>query len=499
MFKAVQLPAHWQKPLLGLLLIVLANLSVFWETWRSMVTTWQNSETFAHGFVVAPISLWLIWARKEQFRYEEAEISVPGLLVTAMCGLFWLSANLIHTLVIQQFAVIGMLVSAFWTLLGNKVTSKALFPLLFLFLMAPFGDDFVPPLMEYTATFVVTMLRLTGISVYREGLHFTLTSGNWSVIEACSGIRYLIASITLGMVYAYLNYQQLRKRLALILAAILVPIIANGFRAYIIVMIGHLSDMQLATGIDHIVYGWVFFGMVMLLLFYIGSFWHDPLPEVEVRPETAGEISTNYPYYWPILSVILVTLLIWPPTSVWLSSRQAESLEISANLSPATNSEWQPVAAPDWDWTPKFKGAAAETQQYFSNGKVVVGIAIANFGAETQGELVNSQNVLVSGNSKTWSTMHVGSSLVNLSAKPVSVEESDLRSATRDLVVFRWYRVGSRDTANHYVVKWLQLVKRLSFDADPELMMVLYTPSEPGEYRQPREILQKFAESCCGK
>ncbi len=497
MFKALQLPVHWQKPLLGLLLITLSNVSVFWETWRSMVITWQTSDTFTHGFVVAPISLWLIWARKEQFRYLQAEISMLGLLMMVICGFLWLSADLIHTLVIQQFAVIGMLVCAFWTILGNKVSSKALFPLLFLFLMAPFGDDFVPPLMEYTATFVVTMLRLTGISVYREGLHFTLTSGNWSVIEACSGIRYLIASITLGMVYAYLNYTHFRKRLVLILAAILVPIVANGFRAYMIVMIGHLSDMQLATGIDHIIYGWVFFGLVMLLLFYIGSFWQDPLPEVITIPETTRKISINYPHYWPILSALLLALLIWPPSSAWLSGRQAASLEISEYLLP---SEWQPVAtAPGWDWTPKFKGVAAEFQHYFRNGDTVVGMTVANFGAETQGELVNSQNVLVNSNNKIWSIMHVASSLVNLSAQQATVEESVLRGAATDILVFRWYKVGSRNTANKYFVKWLQLVKRLSFDTGPELMILLYTPSEPGEYRQARANLQKFAEECCGK
>ena len=405
MFKALQIPLHWQKPLLGLLLITLTSVSVFWETWHSMVLIWENSETFAHGFVVGPISVWLIWARKAQFRYLQPELSWRALLLMLSCGILWLSGNLIHAQVVEQFALIGMLVCAFWAILGNKVSTHALFPLLFLFLMVPFGDDFVPLLMEYTATFVVTLLRLTGISVYREGFHFTLTSGNWSVIEACSGIRYLIASITLGMVYAYLNYTHFRKRLALILASVVVPIVANGFRAYMIVMIGHLSNMQLATGVDHIIYGWVFFGLVMLLLFYIGSFWHDPLPVVSVMPESATATSHQYPHYWQILSAILLILLVWPFSSGWLSGRQAESLEISDSLRPATNSEWQPVADSDWNWTPKFKGVAAEAHQYFQSGDSVVGMTVANFGAETQGELVNSQNVLVSGNNKTWSIM----------------------------------------------------------------------------------------------
>ena len=95
------------------------------------------------------------------------------------------------------------------------------------------------------------------------------------MVEACSGLRYLIASFTLGTLYAYLTYRSLARRLVFIALSLIVPIVANGIRAYLIVMTGHLSDMQLAVGVDHLIYGWVFFGFVMLLLFWIGSFWRE--------------------------------------------------------------------------------------------------------------------------------------------------------------------------------------------------------------------------------
>src|SRR5439155_6497987 len=95
------------------------------------------------------------------------------------------------------------------------------------------------------------------------------------IVEGCSGVRYLIASFTVGVLFAYLSYHKLWKRLLFAAMSIIVPIIANGFRAYLIVMIAHLSDNKLAHGIDHFIYGWVFFGLVMLLLFWIGSFWRD--------------------------------------------------------------------------------------------------------------------------------------------------------------------------------------------------------------------------------
>ena len=88
-----------------------------------------------------------------------------------------------------------------------------------------------------------------------------------------------------------MSYQKLWKRLLFVALSVIVPIIANGMRAYMIVMIAHLSDMKLALGIDHLIYGWLFFGLVMLLLFWIGSFWRDPNPAIpREAPRSPGPV-----------------------------------------------------------------------------------------------------------------------------------------------------------------------------------------------------------------
>ncbi len=111
--------------------------------------------------------------------------------------------------------------------------------------------------------------------MYREGQNFVVPSGNWSVVEACSGIRYLIASLTVGTLYAYLTYTSLKRRLIFVGISLLVPVVANWLRAYLIVMIGHLSGNKLAVGVDHLIYGWVFFGVVIAIMFAIGMRWAE--------------------------------------------------------------------------------------------------------------------------------------------------------------------------------------------------------------------------------
>src|SRR4029079_3400241 len=100
-----------------------------------------------------------------------------------------------------------MLQAAIVTVLGTRIARAACFPLAFLLFAVPFGEIFVPTLIEWTANFTVAALRLSGVPVYREANLFIIPSGAWSVVEACSGIRYLIASLMVGTLYAHLMYR----------------------------------------------------------------------------------------------------------------------------------------------------------------------------------------------------------------------------------------------------------------------------------------------------
>ncbi|OAI01089.1 exosortase A [Methylomonas methanica] len=506
MLKVLALPDHWRKPLLGVMLVTLVSLAVFFETWQSIVAIWSRSETFTHGYLVAPVSLWLIWLRRDHYRDLRPAFSTLGLLFIVVSGFGWLIADLVHVAVIQQWAVVGILVGGFWAALGSHVIAQMLFPMVFLFLMVPFGEAFIPPLMEYTATFVVTLIRLTGMSVYREGLFFTLTSGNWSVVEGCSGLRYLISSLTLGSVYAYLNYSSYKKRSIFIALSFLVPILANGLRAYLIVMIGHFSDMKLAAGVDHIVYGWVFFGIVMFALFYFGSFWHDkdaggPASSAidSASDSTLTDSATIYKYYWPALTITALCIFIWPVASQGLSALQAAHVEVPERFSRPALPNWQPVVAPDWGWEPSFKGVVADAKVYLSDGQTIAGMYFANFGDETQGgELVNSQNYLVPQKHPVWRILHDDVIAMQWAAdKNGDIEEAVLNSTHRSLLVERWYRVGDKNTANAYQAKWWQLLKRLSGDASAELLVVLYTETPDGDYELARQKLKQLAVACC--
>ncbi|MGZ3238602.1 MAG: exosortase A, partial [Burkholderiaceae bacterium] len=178
--------------------VLLAPFFIYFDTARSIVDIWNSSETFAHGYIILPISLWLIWKRRQALALMSPTPFWPGLLLITICGLGWLLAELGDVQVVRQYAFVAMIVLTAVTILGVRITWSMAFPLCFLLLAVPFGDVFIEPLINFTADFTVWALQATGIPVLRNGSTFEIPTGSWSVVQACSGVRYLISSITLG-------------------------------------------------------------------------------------------------------------------------------------------------------------------------------------------------------------------------------------------------------------------------------------------------------------
>ncbi|MEY3200923.1 MAG: hypothetical protein RIR70_473, partial [Pseudomonadota bacterium] len=276
----------------------LAIVLIHGETALQMASIWVRSDTFAHGFLIVPISLWLLW--RERRLLAAVPVSAQGVFLLPLIGacLVWVAASLVDLKSPAQFALVAMLLSAVGVILGSRFFKAAMFPLLFLFFAVPFGEFLLPLMMEATARFTSAALSASGVPVYREGLQFFIPSGQWSVVEACSGLRYLIASAVAGSLFAYLNFRGTWRRVLFVGLSLAVPIVANWVRAYLIVMLGHFTNNRLAAGADHLVYGWVFFALVMLGLFAIGMRFAEPDDAVSVQasPRVASPLPWGHAF-----------------------------------------------------------------------------------------------------------------------------------------------------------------------------------------------------------
>jgi exosortase/archaeosortase family protein len=139
-----------------------------------------------------------------------------------------------------------------------------------LYFLVPFGEFLTPTLQDFTTWFVRHGVDVLGIPAYIDGYIIEIPEGSFFVAEACAGLRFLIASIAFGALYSLLMYRSPMRRVAFIAASVIVPIIANGFRALGIVWLGHILGSAEAAATDHILYGWIFFSIVILLLILLG-------------------------------------------------------------------------------------------------------------------------------------------------------------------------------------------------------------------------------------
>ncbi len=428
-----------------------------------MVDVWVTNETFTHGFLIFPICLYLIWLKRNEINLYQAKPEPRILLLFIPALGIWLISNVVDVQVIQQLIVIALIQIIIWLLYGRKIFQQLLFPLLYLYFSVPIGQSLIPAMMEFTASFTVNLIELTGIPLYRDGLSFSLPSGSWSVVEECSGVRYIIASLALGTIYAYINYSATSKRLVFMLFAILVPILANGVRAFGIVMIGHFSGMELATGADHLLYGWVFFGVVIFLMFYVGSFFWDSL----IIQEEVGSASMNIEparlANKTIIALSIITIISIISVELFANNlnRSNEQAEIDINLTvPDHFDEWQFEKSLSLNWNPEINNPDAYLSRNYRYGRDLIQLDIGYYKFQRKNaEAISSQNRLTNPYTGRWGIIHN----TDLKEGNIYVTETVLQHREQKLLVWNWYQIGEQQTPNTYIAKAFEAYNLLVF------------------------------------
>ncbi len=398
----------WRVPLVAVTLLLLAILLLYWDTGAAMVHIWIRSETFTHAFVVPPIVAWLIWRKRGALAPLQPCPSAWALVPMVAAALLWWLGDLVNVAAATQAALAAMIVTCVPLVLGWRVTATLAFPLAFLFFAVPIGEFMTPKLMHWTAEVLVASLRLTGIPVYQEGQQLVIPSGRWAVVEACSGIRYLMATFMVGSLFAYLNYQGTRKRLIFVVVSLVLPVLANWVRAYIIVMLGHLSGNKIATGVDHLVYGWVFFGIVILALFFIGARWADPDDTEDLQAsairQAAQRADRPVASWQPALfAAIALVVLALPNAGRLQGGTEAAPPAVKLQL-PDMLGRWQSSPQPALRWAPNFPKATLRVARDYRGPRGEVAVFVDYYrGQRADVKLVSSVNGFVT--DEPWHTL----------------------------------------------------------------------------------------------
>ena len=447
----------WTGPLVGLIAAEVLTVWFFRQTVLSMLAIWSNSRTYSYCFVIVPVVALLIWNRRRELIQTEPAISVLGLVFLAVSALLWLAGNIADVQLIQHIALIAMLDSLVLAFLGAAITRILLFPLGFLFFSVPVGDSLVPLLQRWTAAFTVSALRISGIPAIQDGLTLSTPSGNWQVAEACSGIRYLIASIVIGVLMAGVAYRSWKRRIIFLLFSALLPIIANALRAYGIAALAYLSGNAIATGVDHIVYGFIFFSLITAILMSIALRWYEPRTALMQRPERLrAEPVGSGTIALALLGVIIIAGFT-TSLAAFLWSKPATVATSHPLLAPAG---WEKTDSFDEEWAPEPIPIEARTVESFASNSGTVSVCFITFSGDRRGVvLINASNL--TGSSGVWRVLASDALTVSSRIGPVRVSEYIIARGEQRRLVWLWYSIGNWHTANPYQLRVIQAKDRL--------------------------------------
>lgn len=273
--------ATWARVHPGLLVLCagLVLIAATFADWREMAHQWWDIDTYSHILLVPPIIAWLAWLRRDELATVPLSGWWPGLLWMLFGLATWLAGRNLGINTIAQGGAVLSLQGAVLAILGLRAGLILAFPLAYAFLLVPFGGEFIPPLQMITAEIATALSQLSGIETVADGIHIDTPAGLFIVAEECSGVKFLIAMLALGVLVAHSCFTSWSRRVRFLLACIVVPIVANGIRAWATIYIAQFVGAEAAGSFDHIVYGWVFFGVVIALVLGFAWRWFEREPE----------------------------------------------------------------------------------------------------------------------------------------------------------------------------------------------------------------------------
>lgn len=279
---AEAMPGAWRSALGLLGLVVAALMLVASREWGEMLHQWWNIDTYNHLLLLPPILGWLVVLKARELATITPRAFAPGLALVIAGLALWSAGRTSGINLLAHAGAVGMVQAAVVAVLGLRASLLLALPLAMAAFLVPFGDEIIPPLQTITAQIAVTLTHWSSVPARVEGLHIDTPAGLFIVAEACSGVKFLIAMVTLGVLVCFTRFASWRRRAAFMAACVIVPVLANGVRAWATIYVAQFIGAERATGFDHIIYGWIFFAIIVAAL--LGAAW----PFFEREPEDHG-------------------------------------------------------------------------------------------------------------------------------------------------------------------------------------------------------------------
>jgi len=464
---------------LGLSLLVVAGLLgyMFYPSLQVLVSFWFGKEDYSHGIFVPFISIFFIWQARHRLSAVGLHSFWPGVVVIVIALLLYWVGEFSALFVIQHLALWAVIVGLALSLVGVEGTKEIAFPLSYLLTCIPLPvflyAGLSSQLQLWSSALGVWCLQILGVTAFREGNVIDLGPVQLQVVEACSGIRYLLPLFSLALLCAYLFKDRMWKRVVLVVSSVPISIVVNGFR---IGMIGVLVEWQgqgAAEGFYHLFEGWVLFMASLGLL--VGEMWL--LAKLD-RSWTVG--SWRDRFTWECPAAVETTPTQTPMSAPALPTSYLIGVAMLAPVALATSavearSEIAPVRASFVDFPMQVKewtGTSIPLEKQYvdalhlddyvlaefrSGDGQPISLYSAYYQSQRKGQSAHSPSSCLPGGGwevSSFETRHVA---VDDVARAISVNRALIQKDRQKQVVLYWFKQRDRVLTNEYLVKFYLL------------------------------------------
>lgn len=469
----------WQAALVRLGAVWAVLLVVFASDWAAIVLQWWNISTYNHVILIPAILGWLVWQRWPELEKLEPRAWWPGLVLFAGAAFLWLLGAMSGLDLARQAGAVAMLGATVPVLLGVRVSAGLFFPLTYLGFLVPIGEELVNLLQTITAQITVGLTHLSGIPAVIDGVFINTPAGLFQVAEACSGVKFLIAMIAFGTLAANVCFLSWRRRAAMLVACLVVPIVANGIRAWGTIYAAQFFGVEVAAGFDHIVYGWIFFAIVLVLV--IAGAWrffdrpmNAPmidaekirtslwLSRLETMSITAGKALVG-------LAILLFAVWTWAFAAENLAAPMPQRIDLP-EVPGWTRVDYSPRI---W-WEPSAEGAEHRLLgRYRDREGRQVDVFVALYSRQGEGREAGGFGEGALMPKSPWSWQSPGPAF--------GAGQSDrlLGNGTVERLAVTWYRNGTLLSGSNTRLKLAVIANHLMFQARPTSMLILSAEDSP--------------------
>ena len=474
-------PPAWRMPIKLLAAIWLALIALFLGDWAAMADQWWNISTYNHVLLIPAILAWMVHVRWPHLSRLVPGAWMPGLLLFGASAFLWVLGAFAEINLARQTGAVAMLIAAALTVLGPRVGAGLAFPLGYMLLLVPFGDELVVPMQMVTAKLTIGLTHFSGIPAKIDGVFIDTPAGLFEVAEACSGVKFLIAMIAFGLLTANVCFRSWWRRAVFLAFALLVPILANGVRAWGTIYLAQFVGAKRATGIDHLIYGWIFFALVLALTLAVS--WRffdrpgdDPMIDAEAIQASPllgrlEAMSVDTARACGALALMALAAIAWAAAAGSMRAPMPDRIVL-----PDVPGWHRIDYAPREPWQPRAGGADHRLLGRYADGKGhEADVFVALYSAQGEGREAGGFGEGALPGSGGWSWQGPGPNVAQGKSDRLLGEAQTSRLAQTH------YRTGDFTTGSNLKLKLAGVRDRLLLRARPTTLLILSAEERPGK------------------